>query len=537
LRRTVKRVLSAVTGMLLATAIAVPAMAGDAYQTQFAGDGYSVASVEETTSGGKNPQRTAVSNVQSSGLFESHLCVNGVDNSTCQADAPGVQYEARQFLEPCLNATSENCIESLEIIQRDGSSSKATLVETLKANPTLPAVPEQGLFESQGISLYRDDSTTPSTLYAVSFWDYLSFDKQSRKWVTTNIDASVYPYRVKEGSFSLPLIQDGVGSDGKPRLDDRADPNCDWNDATRCGIRQDFAPGTRIRLSARAAKTVSGWFRGRITKPDITLNSFSATNNRISVEGDVVEVARMRAVLSPSTSSAEQQQAIIRQGGNGGNTVFHNEIKYPFANWGDFAWIELFRGLANDTAAGTSSVWTFSTLNGQSTNACMSDTTRVLGMVTTNATMFNGNAPDFIDGMLTYKVAGMHYLPDGKTLSEGTYDLLMRSDVARCLYGFTSAPISATISVIGANGEEKTAVTTVNETKDGWLKLAAYGFTFSQPTIKVRLTQQEPATAVPTPTATPVVTVVRKLIACVKGSSIRHVSGRSAKCPAGYRKK
>ncbi len=79
-------------------------------------------------------------------------------------------------------------------------------------------------------------------------------------------------------------------------------------------------------------------------------------------------------------------------------------------------------------------------------NACLADTSKVLGFVSTNAMAYQDSPPAFTNGQLDYQVAGMHYMPDG-TLTEGTYDLVMADSVARCLYNFSSAPISATISV------------------------------------------------------------------------------------------
>jgi hypothetical protein len=151
----------------------------------------------------------------------------------------------------------------------------------------------------------------------------------------------------------------------------------------------------------------------------------------------------------------------------------------------------------------------------------MNDKTRVVGVVTTNATAFSEGVPVFSKGMLDYKVAGLHYQPDGKSLNEGSYDLVMRSDVARCLYGFTSAPVSAKISVIGDGGENRVATTLVSE-KDGWLKLAAYGFNFSSPTISVKLSQAKS---------------VKTTITCTKGKLVKKVTGVGPKCPAGYKKK
>jgi len=90
---------------------------------------------------------------------------------------------------------------------------------------------------------------------------------------------------------------------------------------------------------------------------------------------------------------------------------------------------------------------------------------------------------------LIYQVAGPHFEKDGKTLFRGTYDLVMRKDVAQCLYNFSNAPIKATISVINANGEEIVATEQLAERNDAsgeWITLGKYGFTFSSPKLKVK---------------------------------------------------
>jgi hypothetical protein len=132
---------------------------------------------------------------------------------------------------------------------------------------------------------------------------------------------------------------------------------------------------------------------------------------------------------------------------------------------------------------------------------------------------YQGGVPTFRNGFLNYEVAGMHYLPDGEK-ALGTYDLTMRSDVARCIYGFSRAPISATVTVTGS-GDSSVATTIVGE-RNGWLKLAAYGFTFSQKNIQVRLTQK------------------RTTITCVSNRSpvkVRKVTAVFPKCPTGFRQR
>jgi hypothetical protein len=148
---------------------------------------------------------------------------------------------------------------------------------------------------------------------------------------------------------------------------------------------------------------------------------------------------------------------------------------------------------------------------------------------------YDGTAPKFVDGFLNYRVAGLHFAADGKTLNLGTYDLVMRSDAARCLYGFSSAPVSATVTIAGADGAQNIATTVVTE-NNGWLKMRAAGFTFSEKQIKIKLTQDPNAEG--TPYTAPVAAVKKKsTITCVKGKTTKKVSAVSPKCPAGFKKK
>jgi hypothetical protein len=157
---------------------------------------------------------------------------------------------------------------------------------------------------------------------------------------------------------------------------------------------------------------------------------------------------------------------------------------------------------------------------------------KVLGIVSTNATAFESTAPKFSDGQLAYKVSGLHFQPDKKTENLGTYDLVINSDVARCLYGFTKAPISASVSITGG-ADQKIATTVVNE-KNGWLKLAAYGFTYSEKVLQVKLSQE--AEVKPTPTTKPVV-AKKTTITCVKGKTSKKVTAVKPKCPTGFKKR
>jgi hypothetical protein len=103
---------------------------------------------------------------------------------------------------------------------------------------------------------------------------------------------------------------------------------------------------------------------------------------------------------------------------------------------------------------------------------------------------------------------------------------VIKSDVARCIYGFTSAPVSATISIVSADGTAQIATTTFTE-KDGWMYLTARNFTFSSPTVRVTLKQ---ASSVQTPPKNPY-----KEFTCAKGKVKKVVRALTTKCPAGYK--
>jgi hypothetical protein len=195
---------------------------------------------------------------------------------------------------------------------------------------------------------------------------------------------------------------------------------------------------------------------------------------------------------------------------------------------------------------------------------CLNQTDSLAGIVTTNAAEYFDGPPVFdkASGSLDYKVAATHYEPDGTTEFKGSYDLVMSSKVARCIYGFTQAPISATVSITSDAGVVSAATTVVNE-RNGWLSLGAYNFTYSSPTIRVVLsgspvsevkptpsptptpkttTKTTTTTARTTPTATPTAAaqkppVKKSTITCLKGKTTKKVTAVNPKCPAGYKKK
>jgi hypothetical protein len=315
-----------------------------------------------------------------------------------------------------------------------------------------------------------------------------------------------------------------------------------------CLMQHAFPENFRFGVSLRLSKEPTGWFHGRMKDPTIEVAKLAGSAVRLSVESAPTRVpilyqeskySAMSAELKaywdnclktracPSGTRNPRVDPNTEPDGNKRN-VIHDPKSY-----GEQALnaVNYFGSYAKDTAVAAPGLWSMRTLsNGEMSNAnqCFKSGSGVKGIVTTNATAYSEGPPEFDKGMLNYKVAGLHYAADGKTLNEGVYDMIIKSAVARCIYGFSNAPISAAISVTSASGEAKVATTTVSE-KNGWMKLAAYGFTYSSPTISVKLSQAAAPVAAKKTTITCVSTKNKKLT--------KKVTAVGPKCPSGYKKK
>ncbi len=433
----------------------------------------------------------------------------------------------------------ENCIEKLQIKKADGTVVEAKFVRYFKGK-TFTTPSDLGMPGGSRPSLWQAvgaPNSSGTELYVVNaklIWRY-----KAGETAVQSFNASVYPVKenpdpkYKEAGIVIGPAFQGKYASITESGEILYDGTCVATEVGNCAQRAEFAPGTRVTLGMKVSNKMTGWLHGRIAKPDITVTPINSKLNSLTVTADVVDVPMMYAAFNKSEMT-KQFVDTYNDSWNLGRGLFGVSFWRQFPPSSDFA-VQIVTTLASsikDTATEVHTYWNLSTLQSPSMNRCMNDTSKLIGFVTTNALAYSGNAPTWDGETLQYKIAGLHFLPDGKTLTSGSYDLAMRSDTARCLYGFTNAPISASISVTSADGEQKVATTVLNE-KNGWLYLAAYGFSFSSPTIKIKLTQEKPKEAASSATKTSAM----KTIKCTKGKTVKTVKGASPKCPAGYKAK
>lgn len=420
--------------------------------------------------------------------FEQFWCPAGHGKAPCDfVNTPNSNVHGQVLAPVCKDKAQINCIESVAVYKAGSTSEPASLIreiggEIIQAN-TAQNLSLGGTKSIWSSPVLHDGGSGQYSAYVALG---LAFDKKTAKFSIAQLTATVQPTTEKFGEYSPTKYQEFTNDQGLTRVGGSAGPSeCVWLDNGSCGVLEDFAPDTRVSLTIRLSKSVGGWFKGRMVAPTIKVEKYSSTANRVTVDATPAKVPMVtglapRDSTDPGILKLLTKDPFLRD--HGGLVNMRSDSSWSIDN------LELFRNVMQDRASGVNTIWSVGTApGGIGGGACLSDTSRLLGLVTTNATTYEGSAPNFANGTLSYKVAGMHYMPDGVEVFRGSYDLVMRSDVARCLYGFTTAPVRASVSVMNSGGE-KTAATTVVSEKGGWLKMSANNFTFSKKTIKIKLT-------------------------------------------------
>lgn len=426
---------------------------------------------------------------------------------------------------------------------------------------------------------------------------FSGFTTNSRRFDNT-LFINLFAVKVKTGKFNFKpfstnlqeyldhFSRSGSGADGATILGSWIDEGnkCVLNTETMCAtpvpIPTDLNFKVSVRTSFKPGAKTGSWFSGRVTNLSVkssnranggylfevggspivsptvsgfvkfqevpeSLNEFYKTHPNQSYGGLIylnsnsnMNYTEARSKLDPSSWSFDRRLS-----------EYNSDSMEEFVRWlpllGDKAsnlptlWsvVQIYSG----RLGGGSMYGTQAQIQSQAEVNCLEAATTIAGFVATNATQFIDTWPTFnrAEGSLEYTVAAPHFEPDGKTVFKGTYDVAISEDVARCIYGFSAAPIKATVQVTSSTGQEQIATTTLRR-ENGILFMSANGFTFSSPTIKVRLYQDKaaeslPATKVEIVKVKKATKIISKSISCTRGSSTRKISGANPRCPKGYK--
>jgi len=485
------------------------------------------------------------------------LICQGLDDPTCTKDTGifgMVNYDI------CSNSSQLSCIASVWAIDPFGNKIQGQFEKSVPSESTYYTE------ENASINLPRSHGmgqvwTFPGVLnsagqdtYFVSVQTIVGAQKasgtplsQTKLW-EGQLVAGIIPVQEISGNFQLVTAKDARsgggawGSNGTQYAPDGTP--CAVTETTYCEKTVEFPTGYRFGMTLRLSAKQNGWFHGRLASPLINTKPWKS-GEEISIEADPVLVPSLNFRV-PNSQIPDPVKKLVFNGsefGVEGDPGYGIKIVDDLSGPNIMDLVTAFAPAYENRATTTDSYWSFRTLTGGSDaiNQCSDNTGDLAGLVTTNSLTYAAGPPTFdaTSGVLQYKVASPHFASDG-TPAVGTYDLSIRSDVARCLYKFTNAPIQASISIQSDDGSSQIATTVVNE-KDGWLYLSAKGFSFSNPTIDVKLTQQaapapSPSASVPStaaPSSSPK-KALPKTIVCMNGKVKKTI--QAINCPKGYKK-
>jgi len=443
----------------------------------------------------------------------------------------------------CASATDTDCVEKFGLVNSDGSITEAKFEHEYAQGGDFPADPSIKLPAGHGQSVWSIKEGTTTQLYGMQVGVDGSYIRSASSVDMYGFGASIQPIQEVTGSQYYdpkPKVFTRTYGDGWGMDNTAVMKGCQVFTENKCGLRETFDPNKTVILKVRLHSQVKGWMHGRMRDAGITMENTSDGGQSITIQAKSLQVPVLGGwVKWPDLTPALQARYPVGAGGfarvlsditNPDVTTRTLQVQSEVAGQGALDEVNAWLPLLSNKASNMKSFWTVKTIAGQlpfDLSKCP-NTSGVTGFIGTNSSVYSDGPPtyDAKTGSLNYTVAAPHFDSSGNVFG-GVYQLSLRSDVARCIYNFTNAPISAKIEITSADGSQRVATTTVSE-KNGWLNLVAAGFEFSSPKISIKL-QQETSNSSTTSKAT------AKKLTCIKGKLSKVVT--TTNCPAGYKKK
>ena len=441
------------------------------------------------------------------------------------------QVSFNAMLQPCASAAALDCIVEFGHVDSAGTRVQATYVSKFPAvGPNeFAADAAAGLPVGTSAGLWRLGAGSGSTtdLHYVNPRVFGERQKGEKTFTYKMFGATASPVRLMpyecDSTMCTPGYSphpDGVTSgfgygQGREKGQDCVMTGTNpLTGAMSCAERRAFTPSVVYYLTVRLSQSPKGWLHGRLNSPKVRISAVDGSEDAlvIDLQGSSVSVPVVsKGMLFKDLPAALQDKYRatggwpVCCGGSGSftsrdgptvstsDTNIRNRLSIPpAAGLPGLSEIEAWLPLVNDTASADISMWGIRTLQEwemRDVSRCMTAKQRLNGIVVTNATQYSAGPPEYnkVTNSLDYRVAAPHYRSGGSE-TKGVYELIMRTETARCVYGFDRAPIRSTIQVIESNGVQDVATTNISE-NNGWLQLSAYNYTHSSPTLRVKLAQ------------------------------------------------
>ena len=502
------------------------------------------------------------------GVKEQQLCTNPTDPS-CQPGRGWSTLYVSGGIGNCATASNAVCVESITLIKPDKSEVIAKPLQKFpKEQKEFPGtIDNSGRGFAPGLAswLWRieGDGGGAENDYLAGGVVVSTARPAGGAWGNPELVQFFFEltpvFRETSSLIKQPgwKMQKNMVNGSSEVMPENSESGCLANDTGVCLHRRSFPADARYKVVLQIPRNITGWLNGRLNSPVVTSTPITPAFDRITIEagasenifaGKWLKRTDFPQLTFPTEQSGRPYQQIFS--GKGGMMV-----EDPGRD-GALDAYNVWAPYIGDYAFAINETWTVSNALVANPEERRCPSRGVVGIVATNASAYSATAPVYNKetGTLDYKVAAPHYGPyiDGKSekVNSGTYGLSMASSQVKCLYGMDKLPSSASISITSSDGKENVSTVELKNAGD-WVYLEAKNFTFSSPTLKIKLNQssqggasQAAATtttsgngsaqksAAPSKAAAP-----RIAITCVKGKLTKKVTGTAPKCPAGFKKR
>ena len=470
-----------------------------------------------------------------------------------------ISYFFNSMFTKCADVSDTNCIDSFSIKGSDGNLREGVFQRNWVPGPVFTGDKTRHIPTGYGPNTWTiTNSKGEIETYALSVGVEGFFGRLAEKSIFNSFFAAIQPIKeVPRADVRRPIanVTNRADGDGPGSNLTFLEKGCQIAEDGNCGYRLPFDLENTVVLKVRISQPVQGWLHGRMKDANISIVTAADSSQLLEIAAKPLTIPSLYGwVKWTNLPQGVKDLYPVGSGGTGisyadftTTDLFSRTLLTKSEVAGDRAIKEmnLWLPLLNDKAAAMRTFWVAQSIKGElpiDSKNCVRGK-GFSGVIGTNAAVYSDGPPTFDkeEQSLNYTVGASHLDSKGE-LFKGYYQLNLRSDVARCLYGFGSAPIQAKIEVSSSDGTPTLATTVINE-NDGWLKMTAAGFTFSTPKIKVKLSQEVSApapTASPTPTPSAVAkpaAAKKTSITCIKGKTSKKVTAVNPTCPKGYKKK
>lgn len=436
---------------------------------------------------------------------------SGPLNSSCDPSDYRVKViPSVDLVAPVCTDVKSFCLESVKA-EVKGATTKAKLIG-YASDSRVDAVPKFGIPSGRSSSIWQ----IPGVLHSggsdyyqvkldlianVGLWFYLINGRlgENRPLEITNFDLRIRPANLARPDDATSAIL------------------CD-----EC----DMPTSARLQVNALLNHDILGmkWFYSRIKNADVSITKTRGNQYRYAISGNPMPLQTVDA-RKPFSESPRALVELHKKLNNGCTETSKTNSCWGIVVNGNRPWeaeelLNAWKPVVSDSATKTTSQW-FIRSNYQDSGQWFNDMAfyrcapkdKPAGIVTSNALMTTGSIPEYKAGSLNYKVSSLHFEEDKVTPYKGFYEFVMDEKLARCLFKFPAAPISAKITVTGAGGDVEIESVTANNS-NGKMRFVASNFGYSSKTIAISFAP-------------------KGYKVCVRGASSIFAKGTT--CPKGFK--